>query len=215
METPSRELLLPNGARTRLPENLFLVGTMNLDEATHPLSRKTLDRANAFVFSEADFTAQEETPWRGERLSPEVAQVLFLTRRVHHVAEARERLKALGFAPMVLATLSEANGILQPHGLGFAYRLRDEALRFCANSFDTDGTGLFDANPSENLRIALDLQLCQKVAPRFSGSQAQLEAPLKKLCEWANSHNFATTARRLERLHTCLQRDGFLHFDIA
>ena len=31
---------------------------------------------------------------------------------------------------------------LEPHGLHFAYRVRDEALRYCANSFDVDGRGL-------------------------------------------------------------------------
>ena len=66
----------------------------------------------------------------------------------------------------------------------FAYRVRDEALRYCANSFDRDGTGLLvpesPVDRRANLRIALDLQLLQKVLPRFSGGREQIEAPLRE-----------------------------------
>ncbi len=52
METAGRELTLPDGRIARLPANLFLTGTLNLDEATHSLSRKVLDRANTLTFQE-------------------------------------------------------------------------------------------------------------------------------------------------------------------
>ena len=52
METPTRELILPDGRALRLPANFFLSGTLNLDEATYALSRKVLDRANLFTFEE-------------------------------------------------------------------------------------------------------------------------------------------------------------------
>ena len=41
METPTRELLLPDGRALRLPANFFLSGTLNLDEATYALSRQS------------------------------------------------------------------------------------------------------------------------------------------------------------------------------
>ena len=43
-------MLLPDSRVVRLPANLFLTGTLNLDEATHSLSRKVLDRANTLTF---------------------------------------------------------------------------------------------------------------------------------------------------------------------
>ncbi len=36
------------------PENLFLIGTVNMDETTHPFSRKVLDRANSIEMNEVD-----------------------------------------------------------------------------------------------------------------------------------------------------------------
>ena len=38
----------------RLPENLYIVGTVNMDETTFPFSRKVLDRANTIEFSYVD-----------------------------------------------------------------------------------------------------------------------------------------------------------------
>lgn len=38
----------------RLPENLYIIGTVNMDETTFPFSRKVLDRANTIEFSFVD-----------------------------------------------------------------------------------------------------------------------------------------------------------------
>jgi MoxR-like ATPase len=41
----------------RFPENLFMTGTVNIDESTHPLSDKLLDRANLIELTEVDLEA--------------------------------------------------------------------------------------------------------------------------------------------------------------
>jgi hypothetical protein len=103
---------------------------------------------------------------------------------------------------------------LQPFDLPFAYRVRDEVLRYCANSFDRNGEGLLVPEDREaNLRAALDFQLLQRVLPRFSGTQEQLETPLRELLRWAEQAPFPQTARRLTRLLARLQRDGFVRFE--
>lgn len=35
-----------------IPDNLYIIGTVNMDETTHPFSKKVLDRANTIEFSE-------------------------------------------------------------------------------------------------------------------------------------------------------------------
>ncbi len=118
---------------------------------------------------------------------------------------------------LVVERLAEANDILEPHGLHFAYRIRDEALRFCANSFDTDGVGLLtpeDAeNRADNLLVALDLQVLQKVLPRLSGTRETLDQAVRDLLRWAERVRFKQTARKLERMRTRLERDGFVTFE--
>jgi 5-methylcytosine-specific restriction protein B len=227
METPTRELLLPNGSALRLPANLFITGTLNTDEATHALSRKVLDRANTLAFQEVRLRESEASAAlpdtaQEERLSPEIRQALFLQRRVTTVAAARVRLRQVGgdsgdFAARVVNALADANDLLQPHGLHFAYRVRDEILRYCANSFDANGSGLLvpedPADREANLRIALDLQLLQKVLPRLTGTREQLDTPIRALLAWAQKAVFPQTAAKLSRMLARLDRDGFVTFD--
>ena len=37
-----------------IPDNLYFVGTVNMDETTYPFSKKVLDRANTIEFSEVE-----------------------------------------------------------------------------------------------------------------------------------------------------------------
>ncbi|MCV5767785.1 hypothetical protein OFN22_30315, partial [Escherichia coli] len=34
-----------------IPSNIYIIGTVNMDETTHPLSKKVLDRANTIEFN--------------------------------------------------------------------------------------------------------------------------------------------------------------------
>ena len=43
--------LKSRGQSLGLPENLYVVGTVNMDETTQPFSRKVLDRANTIEFT--------------------------------------------------------------------------------------------------------------------------------------------------------------------
>ena len=233
METASRELTLPDGRAAHLPVNWFLTGTLNLDEATHSLSRKVLDRANTLTFQEVCLREDRHEQPRanqndGEnseseaRYTFDVRQALFLQARVSDVGAARTKLRQSSppgndFAAQVVNVLADVNGLLEPHGLHFAYRVRDEALRYCANSFDIDGAGLLTPDAPDdkprNLQIALDLQLLQKVLPRLTGTLEQLETPLAELLRYANRQGFEQTARRLNRLQSRLLRDGYAGFD--
>lgn len=239
METSSRELLLPDGRALRLPANLFFTGTLNLDETTHSLSRKVLDRANVLTFLDVRLDAEEpttesvrpqpveasgESQQERRRPTPQERQVVFLGTRLGSVAEAKEKLRQVSppgedFAARIVRILTEGNALLEPHGLHFAYRVRDEALRYCAHSFDRRGHGLLCPEAPEdldtNLRRALDCQLQQKILPRFTGTREQIESPAREMQRWAEQNGFSQTAQRLARLLARLQRDGFAAYDEA
>jgi 5-methylcytosine-specific restriction protein B len=86
------------------PENLFIIGTVNMDETTYPFSDKVLDRAFTFEFWDVDLAA-----WREHAKTR--ASVAILD-RVHPVLEA-----------FSLA--------LKPARRHFGYRTCDEVLGFC------------------------------------------------------------------------------------
>ncbi|MEP9321503.1 hypothetical protein ABKS89_30450 [Pseudomonas sp. LABIM340] len=90
-----------------IPSNLFIIGTINVDETTNPVSDKVLDRASVIDMSEVDapgFLASLAI--RDANLKNAIA-----------VSESK---------------LIEIHGILGRHGLGFGYRVMEEFVRYHA-----------------------------------------------------------------------------------
>lgn len=89
------------------PANLFLIGTINIDETTSPLSDKVLDRAVVIDMSVTDLG------------------------RFFAALGAREPV----LSPSIKACsaiLEPVNALLAPNGLGFGYRLAEEFVRYHA-----------------------------------------------------------------------------------
>ena len=105
----SKEKAIDNvPARLRYPRNLVLIGTVNMDETTHALSDKVLDRAFTLEFWDIDL---DDYPGWGNRNLGDTE------------TEARK----------VLAALMEA---LRPERLHFGWRTVDDVLDFLAVALD-------------------------------------------------------------------------------
>lgn len=94
-------------AELPLPTNLFIIGTINVDETTNPVSDKVLDRASVIDMSAVDvpgFLASLEA-------------------RYPDLKDARAASEA---------KLTEIHGLMQQYGLGFGYRLIEEFVRYHA-----------------------------------------------------------------------------------
>ncbi|WP_297511000.1 hypothetical protein [uncultured Caulobacter sp.] len=101
-------------ASLRVPHNLFLVGTINVDETTSTLSDKVMDRAVVIDMSDVDLGSFFDT-----------------------LGAREDALNAsIGACRPVLQDLS---ALLGPHGLGFGYRLAEEFVRY--HAFATDHLG--------------------------------------------------------------------------
>jgi 5-methylcytosine-specific restriction protein B len=103
-------------SRLNLPSNLFLIGTINVDETTNPLSDKVLDRAVVI-----DMSAVDLPRFFGSLLA-----------RSPTLASSIEACSAV---------LEPLNALLGPHGLGFGYRLADEFVRYHAFATGQLGSG--------------------------------------------------------------------------
>ncbi|MFN3352844.1 MAG: McrB family protein, partial [Brevundimonas sp.] len=128
-------------ADLRIPDNLFLIGTINVDETTSTLSDKVLDRAVVIDMSEIDLPG-------------------FLAKLG---ADDTALAASIAVCAPLLQDLSER---LQPHGLGFGYRLAEEFVRYHAFAVDRLG------RKSEEV---LDDLLLQKALARLRGTDAQRE----------------------------------------
>ncbi|MEZ4391820.1 MAG: AAA family ATPase [Polyangiales bacterium] len=161
-------------AEVRVPGNVFFIGTVNVDETTHALSPKVIDRAWTWEFTPlapSDLARQ----WLGER-------------RVSPAASADERAALLDGATlddpvraMVLAMGRDGVGArvdalyeaLAAHGRPFGYRVLAEMLRFI-QLCEREGV---DAPPS----WWLDRAVLGKVLPALGGARRDVEAALRAL----------------------------------
>ena len=94
-------------AEIPLPANLFIVGTINVDETTNPISEKVLDRSSVIEMSTVDVPGFLKS----------------LETRHPELSGARAASEA---------TLTEVHRLLQLYGLGFGYRLIEEFVRYHA-----------------------------------------------------------------------------------
>ena len=204
-----------------LPPNLFVTGTVNVDETTHGFSRKVLDRANTLEFDEAPELAGSMAAKGIARMDDELGasasqrQTLFLTARVANVGRARERLSQIdaAFPESALFALQAANDLLYAHRLHFAYRVRDDVLMFLANSFDAETQrGLLLPDTGENFTLALDLQIRQKVLPKLHGLSETLTPLLARLQAWAETESLTQTAAKLARMRAHGAETGYIRF---
>lgn len=94
-----------NGVPSKIPypENLVLIGTVNMDETTHGISDKVLDRASVIEFWDIDVDSYPG--WASSRLDPSA------------ISPVRDTLKAL-------------SGILRPLRLHFGWRTIGDVLGY-------------------------------------------------------------------------------------
>lgn len=195
-----------------IPSNVYIIGTVNMDETTHPLSKKVLDRANTIEFNTVNldyFNFLMDV----EEKEAEVASNRSLETEYLHLKECFKENEDL--VRNISIILIEINKILESVGAQVGYRIRDEICFYMA--YNEQGKLLsFDE--------ALDYQIYQKILPRLAGSDGRTEEVLKQLyvlCaneEYDSANNDASYAkypRSANKLSHMLRRfeyDGFTSF---
>lgn len=160
-------ILVAGPARIPVPRNLFVVGTVNVDETTYMFSPKVLDRANTFEFrvNTEDLSTDFRRPVPCEPAQAGLVRS-FVTVALDdswHIRHPATELNAFrGHMLTVHALLAEG-------GFEFGHRVFYEAVRF-ASILAAAG----DIDPVH----AFDLQVAQKVLPRLHGSRRRLEPVL-------------------------------------
>ena len=147
-----------------VPINLFITGTVNVDDSTQPISPKVLDRANVIEFNEVHLG---DINGGGLKLK---AFPDFSSPRFPSVDQLDE------IPDFVKNTLSQLLEVLRPQNTHFGYRTIAEVASFVENAIMCLDTG-----PEESAKNALDVQLLQRVLPKFNGSAAKLEHSLRAL----------------------------------
>ena len=178
-----------------LPPNLYIIGSVNIDETTYMFSPKVLDRAFAIEFREVDLdkylaSMQNEQinisedefkkllkPLRDELLKDLRNNGKFCA----VVADKNEIKNAINeLDPAVKAELNQLNQILQPYDLPFGYRVLDEIALFIKYAMNAPDKVVKKLEEEQ----ALDFAVLMKVLPKFHGPRQKLEKPLWLVLKW-------------------------------
>lgn len=150
-----------------IPENLYIIGTVNMDETTFPFSKKVLDRANTIEFNEVnlDYNFDRETGG----LHPKTYSNKLLISQYIKIAQCKEKKNT---TKDVIDELKEINKILEKCDMQFAYRVRDEVVFYVIYAIHEE---------IMNFNKALDYTIKQKILPRIGGSSEEVEKCLLEL----------------------------------
>lgn len=153
-----------------IPRNLWVVGTVNVDETTFAFSPKVLDRAQTIEFRVAtdDLNPDAARPSVAAAAPTEfLALMLHMSRdpefQVAHPAPDRS---------LLVNRLKVLHKLLGEHDLEFGHRTLTEALRFSSTHYALTTTSWLQA---------LDLIVLQMILPRIHGSRPRVEPVLMAL----------------------------------
>lgn len=156
----SLEYLKNNGFS--IPNNLFIVGTVNMDETTNQFSRKVLDRAFTIEMTDVDFAnyGKVAEPSYDDTIKEElIAQLL----------NGEKAVKELdGDDTKEDSSLVKVQKALASTPFAIAYRFANEytLLKRAIECFDADGKMNLDA---------LDQAVLMKILPRIAGERDYIE----------------------------------------
>jgi len=159
-----------------IPPNVYFTGTVNVDESTYMFSPKVLDRANVIEFNEVDLASYGKGIAASDRFilkEQDVRQKLLPVKEETLFSSRTDFTEILKTMPAVRDHLTRISGILHPYSLHFGYRVINEICRYIRISSEMV--------QDFNLEEAMDIQILQKILPKFHGTQAKLEEPLGKL----------------------------------
>lgn len=185
-----------------IPPNVYITGTVNVDETTYMFSPKVLDRANVVEFNDVSLeyigseyfggsvdleksSSDEQEGKFSELIESDVRSNLFPPIGKNYkitifpsVDDCYHALDCTG--GMSLTILNNLLHLLKNYHLHFGYRVVNEISRFVLLAAESL---IVDNNP------ILDIQILQKVLPKLHGTRAKLDKPLQELLAFCYDPN--------------------------
>jgi 5-methylcytosine-specific restriction protein B len=153
-----------------IPRNLWVVGTVNVDETTYAFSPKVLDRAQTIEFRVA---TEDLNPAAGRPTVAEAAPPAYLASMLRISGDPTWQTTHPGSNQALLVeSLKVLHELLGKHDLEFGHRTLTEAIRFSST---------LDALCGASWSQALDLIVLQMILPRIHGSRPRVEPVLVDL----------------------------------
>ncbi len=208
-----------------LPQNLFIIGTVNVDETTYMFSPKVLDRANVIEFE--TYSASDYMNSKINLNSPE-GDIAYLENplvgneiRDYGIDELRDFFEDVTvdgepFWNILTEEISTFQEILKESGFDFGFRVINEIVRFMAVAWEYEG------KPPEfkNWKRYFDACIKQKLLPKLHGSEKIIGETLDKLYKKCVDNSFDTketskypeSTRKLKEMREVLRKQRYVSF---
>ena len=191
------------------PNNVFVVGTVNIDETTYMFSPKVLDRANVI-----EFTPKKESvldlflhPVISASVHPaKDGTAEGFLRLAKAIREGMCQVNDDAFS-RVYALFGEVYSDTKREGYEFAYRTVKEIRQYIASAYE------ISPNKSEfNLTAAMDEQLIQKILPKIHGNKKMIGDLLHKLKELCRENDLKLSFEKIEQMEGKLAKTQYASF---
>ena len=200
-----------------LPKNLFVVGTVNMDDSTSAFSRKVVDRAMTLVMDDVNYADLQKTSKFdlfdrvGKDGKLEAEGVLLAEEQIAAFVNRRGFLPESLQSPLV-ERLTALKEILHQTPLAIGYRFARE----CVQYRDAVRMLMAEKDGVDYDGFALDHLILMKVLPRLVGNQddhAELLNRLKDFFKGLNEqklgdHEHALSASALKRMEQAAEHNG-------
>lgn len=209
MEIPGSAFTIDGYGSLPYPKNLFITGTVNIDETTYMFSPKVLDRANVIEFKpEKDSVLTSLTAeMKEESLAAEPGMAegfLQLAEKIRN-ASATD-YNNIGFTAAE-PILSELYDILQKAGFEFAFRTVKEIRQYLIAAYELE-----EEKENFSLNGHLDIQILQKILPKIYGNRQQVGTLLEELKVFFEKENFTHSLQKVTQMAERLSRFQFVSF---
>src|SRR5699024_6834714 len=186
-----------------IPENLVVMGTVNMDETTHSFSPKVLDRAMTIEKNDFDLTSGlkgHNKDWTYEDHPLNYDQVIGSKNSGGAVFNEFSK------SDDVIRFLEEINQKLKNTPFLATYRVRDEFLIYCYHYSELNN------KPDDWFGDALDNMMHMKILPKIEGEAGQTETALNGLQAIANDRGLSKSIQKIEQMIKKLDRQRYTSY---
>ena len=226
--------LYGNDETLKLPENLFIIGTVNVDETTYMFSPKVLDRANTIEFSTVaawDYMSSnfDDGDFEGD-INYLQSPLIDSNISNLNIQELKGILSDISYDgsnlwDILAIELTAFQDALKNSSFDFGFRVINEILRFMVVAWRYE----YSPNEWNNWERYFDAQIKQKILPKLHGSEKAIGNVLNMLFNICledrnnneNPKNFAvdknncryyTSALKLQNMSKMLSDQRYVSF---
>lgn len=209
METPDSFFVLDGHDPIEYPKNLFVVGTVNIDETTYMFSPKVLDRANVVEFkpdkqSVMDLFSSSEMLGKVNAVNDGSSQGFLKLAKGIQNQKSRLEEEDINKIKGIFGTVYDE---LQKCGFEFAYRTVKEIRQYISAAAD-----LQEEFDEEQLIRAIDEQLLQKVLPKIHGNKKEIGELLKALESVCELNKLTDSMEKIKQMRGKLEATQYASF---